>query len=65
MQLGQISIQKKLISSQQLEEIVQLQASQQNPIGELLLQKGLIFNTQLEAALKEQYWRKNGFWVID
>ncbi|ACB51188.1 hypothetical protein cce_1838 [Crocosphaera subtropica ATCC 51142] len=65
MQLGQILLQKKWISSEQLEEVIQLQISQKNRLGELLLQKGLIVNNQLEAALKEQYWRKNGFWVID
>ena len=65
MQLGQILLRKQLISSEQLEEVVQLQVFQKNRIGELLLQKGLILNTHLEAALKEQYWRKNGFWIID
>lgn len=65
MQLGQIMLQKKWISSEQLEEAIQLQTSKKNRLGELLLQKGLIVNTQLQTALKEQYWRKNGFWVID
>ena len=46
-------------------EVIQLQTSQKRRLGELLLQKGLIVKTQLDAALKEQYWRKNGFWVID
>ncbi|MDJ0844141.1 MAG: hypothetical protein QNJ08_07895 [Crocosphaera sp.] len=65
MQLGQILLQKKLISSEELEGVIQLQTSQKRRLGELLLQKGLIVKNQLEAALKEQYWRKNGFWVID
>lgn len=65
MRLGQILLQKKWISSKQLQEIIQLQTSKKNRLGQLLLQKGLIVNNQLETALKEQYWRKNGFWVID
>ncbi len=65
MKLGQILLQKKWISSDQLEETIQLQTSHQSRLGELLLQKGVIMNNQLEMALKEQYWRKNGFWVID
>ncbi|MDJ0508718.1 MAG: hypothetical protein QNJ64_05640 [Crocosphaera sp.] len=65
MQLGQILLQKKWISSEQLEEAIGLQTFQNNRLGELLLEKGLIVNSQLETALKEQYWRKNGFWVID
>ncbi|MDJ0601927.1 MAG: hypothetical protein QNJ37_24180 [Crocosphaera sp.] len=65
MQIGQILLQKNWISSEQLEETIKLQTSQNNRLGELLLQKGLIANSQLESALKEQYWRKNGFWVID
>ncbi len=53
------------LGSKQLQEIIQLQTSKKNRLGQLLLQKGLIVNNQLETALKEQYWRKNGFWVID
>ncbi len=65
MQLGQILLQKKWISSEQLEEAIKTQTRQKSPLGEVLLQKGLIGNDQLDTALKEQYWRQNGFWVID
>jgi predicted transcriptional regulator len=65
MKLGQILVEKKWISSEQLEETIKLQASHQSRLGELLLQQGVIMRNQLEIALKEQYWRKNGFWVID
>ncbi|MEA5511447.1 hypothetical protein VB715_16870 [Crocosphaera sp. UHCC 0190] len=65
MQLGQILLQKNWISSHQLEETINLQTAHKAKLGELLIQKGLIMNDQLEIALKEQYWRKNGFWVID
>jgi hypothetical protein len=33
-------------------------------LGELLLQKGWLTEEQLKQALQEQYWRKEGFWVI-
>ncbi|HAC63804.1 MAG TPA: hypothetical protein DCF68_09755 [Cyanothece sp. UBA12306] len=65
MQLGQILLQKKWISSDQLEEAVKIQSSRNSQLGQVLLQKGLIINDQLDVALKEQYWRQNGFWVID
>lgn len=55
MRLGQILLQKKWISSKQLQEIIKLQTSKKNRLGQLLLQKGLIVNNQLETALKEQY----------
>ena len=56
---------KKIMPSEQLEETIQLQTSQKSRLGDLLLKKGVIVNNQLEMALKEQYWRTNGFWVID
>ncbi|ACK64998.1 conserved hypothetical protein [Rippkaea orientalis PCC 8801] len=65
MQLGQILLYKKWISSDQLEEAIKLQNNQKSKLGQILLQKGLIANEQLNTALKEQYWRENGFWVID
>ncbi|MBD2179308.1 hypothetical protein H6F42_20500 [Pseudanabaena sp. FACHB-1998] len=34
-------------------------------LGELLLENEEISNVQLQEAIKEQYWRKNGFWIID
>ncbi len=65
MQLGQILVSKKWISSDQLEETIHLQPKEQEKLGEILVQKGYIVNEQLNLALQEQYWRKNGFWVID
>ncbi len=65
MKLGEILLRKKLISSRQLDEAINLQNSKQTMLGEILLQQGLIVNEQLNIALQEQYWRNNGFWVID
>lgn len=33
-------------------------------LGELLLSHALITEGQLKQALREQYWRRNGYWVI-
>ncbi len=63
--LGQILMQKKLISSSQLEAAIALQASSSKKLGELLIMQGLLQENQLQQALKEQYWRRNGFWIID
>lgn len=65
MLLGQILLKKKWISFNQLETTVNQQEKSEGRLGELLLQQGFIAQEQLEQALKEQYWRRNGYWVID
>lgn len=65
MLLGQILLNKHWISSGQLEETITQQAEHPKKLGELLLQKRAINEEQLNKALKEQYWRNSGFWVID
>lgn len=65
MLLGQILLKKKWISFNQLEVTVNQQEKTNHRLGELLLQQGFIAQEQLEQALKEQYWRRNGYWVID
>ncbi|WP_245602652.1 hypothetical protein [Gloeothece verrucosa] len=58
-------MQKHLISPEQLDAAIHQQAYNRIKLGELLIQQKLIVKEQLEEALKEQYWRRNGFWVID
>ena len=65
MLLGEILIYKKWISYQQLDYILIKQQENQQKIGKLLLESDLISAAQLQKALREQYWRKNGYWVID
>ena len=65
MKLGQILVRKGLISLNQLQEILQIQSIFNQKIREILRAKGLINPVDLQAALKEQYWRIHGFWVID
>lgn len=65
MLLGQILLKKKWISPNQLERMVHQQEQSDYKLGELLLQEGFIAQDQLEQALKEQYWRRNGYWIID
>lgn len=62
--LGWILVNKKIISQTQLESILTIQFRSDKKLGELLLEQKLISPNQLQQALKEQYWRKNGYWVI-
>jgi hypothetical protein len=62
--LGKILLRKGFITSCQLENALQSQQETPFRLGELLLQKGWLTEEQLKQALQEQYWRKEGFWVI-
>ncbi|EAW36320.1 hypothetical protein [Lyngbya sp. PCC 8106] len=65
MKLGEILLKKKLISSTQLEQALNLQCLYSEKLGELLINKGWLQSHDLDKALREQYWRQQGFWVID
>ncbi|MEB3339474.1 hypothetical protein [Okeania sp.] len=65
MKIGEILIRRQLISQSQLDQAVNIQVSCRQKLGQLLMFQGLIQESDLEVALKEQYWRKNGYWVID
>ena len=64
MLLGEILIRKNLITCQQLSSILTQQEKNRKKVGELLLDLRLIAAEELEKALQEQYWRRNGYWVI-
>lgn len=64
LKLGEIMLNKRWISEEQLEHALSLAAQHNTRLGEMLLQLGWIGEKQLEQALKEQYWRQHGFWVI-
>lgn len=64
MKLGEILIRKKLVSQEQLEPIIIKQSQTRKRLGEILLERSLISPDDLMTALREQYWRNNGFWVI-
>ncbi|ERT05622.1 hypothetical protein M595_4402 [Lyngbya aestuarii BL J] len=65
MKLGEILLKKKLISSTQLEQALNLQCLYSEKLGELLINKGWLQSHDLDQALREQHWRQQGFWVID
>ncbi len=65
MKLGQILIRQGLISSVQLDEALDIQSAESTKLGEVLLSFGLIRPQDLKQALLEQYWRKQGYWIID
>jgi hypothetical protein len=62
--LGWILIRHRWISAAQLQTILPQQDHGSKKLGELLLEQSLISEAQLDEALQEQYWRRNGFWVI-
>lgn len=64
MKLGEILVQKNLIVNQQLDPVLAKQQRCGKKLGELLVEEKLISPTDLNQALREQYWRKHGFWVI-
>lgn len=53
--IGEILIQKKLISWEQLQDSLQEQKSTQEPIGEILVRKKVIPKSLLYRALAEQF----------
>ncbi|NEQ75215.1 MAG: hypothetical protein F6K24_23305 [Okeania sp. SIO2D1] len=67
MKIGEILIRRQLISSAQLKEVIEIQTASSQKLGELMMFKDWIWieKKDLEAALKKQYWRKNGYWIID
>lgn len=65
MKIGEILIRRQLISQAQLDQAIDIQASCRQKLGELLLFQGWIQQDDLEVALREQYWRQNGYWIID
>jgi len=62
--LGELLVQKKLVSPKEVTESLLLQKKSNQKIGEILINKALICSEDLERTLQEQYWRNQGFWVI-
>ena len=65
MLLGEILIRNNLITFPQLNTALNKQKIKKKKLGQLLLDLGLISTDNLHKALKEQYWRRNGYWVIE
>ena len=65
MKIGEILLRRKLISQAQLNQAIEIQASCRQKLGELLMFEGSIQKVDLEVALREQYWRQHGYWIID
>jgi hypothetical protein len=62
--LGWILVNKNLISEDQLHAVLDRQLLDYRQVGKLLTEQQLISEEQLQQALKEQHWRRNGYWVI-
>jgi murein DD-endopeptidase MepM/ murein hydrolase activator NlpD len=55
--IGEILLNKKLISEEQLQEALSSQHENGKKLGDVLISKGIITNQQLEQALTTQYWQ--------
>lgn len=64
MLLGEILIRRKRITYTQIHSALIQQKRTGKKLGEILLDLKLVLPDSLDSALKEQYWRKNGYWVI-
>lgn len=64
MKLGEILLRKRLVSPQQLEQVLAVQPFHSKKLGELLLELEILSAEELASSLQEQSWRKNGFWII-
>ena len=65
MRLGEILIKRQLISQTQLEQFLNQYPSPSRKLGEWLVESHLISSQERADALREQYWRRKGYWVID
>ena len=64
MKLGEVLVNKKLLTAEQIQTLLAKQQQTGRKLGELLLEKHLVSGEELDTALQEQYWRRNGYWVI-
>lgn len=64
MKLGEVLLKKKVLSEEQLQQLIAEQPTSRKKLGELLVERSLISDRDLDQALQEQYWRRHGFWVI-
>jgi len=55
--IGEILVQKNLISVVELEKALAEQRVSGKKLGQILIDKKLISQSQLQRALREQYWR--------
>ncbi len=63
--LGWVLIHRRWISPAQLQDVLSQQPQSSKKLGELLVEYTLISEGQLKQALREQYWRRYGYWVTE
>jgi N-acetylglucosaminyldiphosphoundecaprenol N-acetyl-beta-D-mannosaminyltransferase len=61
--LGELLVQSQVISQTKLNHLLDLQKSNHHRLGEVMIQQKVLSSQQLEQILREQYWRKQGFWL--
>jgi murein DD-endopeptidase MepM/ murein hydrolase activator NlpD len=55
--IGEVLLEKKLISQEQLQQALLAQGETGQKLGDILISQGIITNRQLDAALNSQYWQ--------
>ncbi|NJM85837.1 MAG: WecB/TagA/CpsF family glycosyltransferase [Hydrococcus sp. RU_2_2] len=62
--LGELLVQNHIISQAKLNKLLDLQQSNHCRLGEVIIQQKILSPQQLEQFLREQYWRKQGLWLM-
>jgi N-acetylglucosaminyldiphosphoundecaprenol N-acetyl-beta-D-mannosaminyltransferase len=62
--LGELLVQNHVISQNKLNKLLDLQKSNNCKLGEMMVQQKVISYERLEQFLLEQYWRKQGLWLM-
>lgn len=63
--LGTLLVAKGLISPGMLERALAEQQLTGEKLGQILVYARAIAPEELEGLLREQYWRRGGYWIID
>jgi N-acetylglucosaminyldiphosphoundecaprenol N-acetyl-beta-D-mannosaminyltransferase len=63
--LGEMLIEKKIILSNKLINILKIQKQSKNKLGEILIEQKIISQKQLQSFLLEQYLRRQGLWLTN
>jgi N-acetylglucosaminyldiphosphoundecaprenol N-acetyl-beta-D-mannosaminyltransferase len=62
--LGELLVQNQIISQAKLNHLLELQKSNHCLLGEVMVQQKVLSSKQIEQFLLEQYWRKQGLWLM-
>lgn len=66
MKIGEILLNRKQITIDQLEQAMEIQRTTRQLLGKILIDCHFLSNEDvLERSLQEQYWRSQQKWIIN